>query len=162
MFTGLNSATLLPRTKKRLVCVTLNGVIDIPGVFAVLYLRGNNPGNLIKYGGTGTVTFESGQIYYAFNGRASYIGTRDQRNLTGFNTLYVNGYCINSGQNTLILCANTSNGSSITDGNSALTEINVTADREYTVSLNISMVNANRYIHFGGFVYGYLYRMWLG
>lgn len=123
-------------------------------------MRGNNPGVLIKYF-SGIVNFESGQIYVAFNSLGGYLGTQGTHNLTGFNTLYSNGYCIENGSNTAYLSVNTSNGNGLQDNNSAVTSMQVTPGREYTIGLNISAINAERYIHVGGFLYAYIYRVWL-
>ena len=95
VFTGLNSATLLPRTKKRLVCVTLNGVIDIPGVFAVLYLRGNNVAGWTIKEGVGGSRFDTGMISIVSPAPGEHTGGRFSiqtgrtYNWVGFNYLNV-------------------------------------------------------------------------
>lgn len=178
MFTGLNPATLLPRTKKRLVCVTLNGVIDIPGVFAVLYLRGNIlslAGNF-NTASTGYLKFDAGQITIkkanADSQSTSFYGVvaTNTINLTGYN--YINfEYVITSiSGGTVQFDIGIVSSATQTTPKAFVNNWYTVSSRGGgggTVSYNITHINVLSYVHCGfqmtyGLTFmGAIYRIWL-
>ncbi|MBS6955577.1 MAG: hypothetical protein KH230_20370 [Enterocloster asparagiformis] len=126
-----------------------------------LYLRGNNIRNLVRAGNNNRfkLAFESGQITASFAGMSGYIATDTAQNLTGHNGIACEGYSLTD--STIRMSVNTQNGVYCQDEEEASADTNVETNKSFVAKLNISAINASRYIHIGSVnAVVYVYRVW--
>ncbi|MBE5993205.1 MAG: hypothetical protein E7247_12570 [Paenibacillaceae bacterium] len=123
-----------------------------------LYNRGYN--RCIQSGG-GSVSFDSGQITLddRFSSK-TWIRSNAPINLTGFNSLRIQFWGAIPDVFPAYFCVVTAPGTYTTDNAIASTTSNVTGLNTFTI--DVSAINANRYITFSHFrMLTYVYRIWL-
>lgn len=123
-----------------------------------LYLRGNNAAGFVDLGTNGTIQFESGQI--TFTGVAATKGVSVLRDLNGYSYISIEGYIVDgkspSGPRAIIYVGTKAGGYNVASAERSGTGY-------FTLSVDVSNINASRYIFVtgGAFTTFYIYRVWL-
>lgn len=138
---------------------TFEGYVPSP---SDLYLRGNNISGIREYNrGSATnvkFNFEAAQIGTSSSNLAYWLGV--YRDLTGYNYVNFESYHGNGGVCGVAISA--SNAGDIFDTyNEAVTRPDTVAGTTTTISVNVSAINAARWIKISVVGSHYIYRIWL-